>query len=704
MFKYLSITICISILNFSTAQTKYPISKKVDSFTTYFGTKVAEPYQWLENDRSEETEEWVKAQNKLTFSYLDQIPFREPLKKELTDLWNYEKIGIPFKYGESIYFSKNSGLQKHSVTYRKTKNGETEVFLDPNKFSEDGRISMSGISFTKDGSLCSYTTSDGGLDWNNAYIIATDNKNVIIDSVLDIKFSGIDWYKNEGFYYSTYDKNVESKKSSLTNDHKLYYHKLGTPQSQDVLIFSGKEKPIRYVRSLVSEDMRFLIVEAAQNTKTNDLYIKDLNNASSDFIKITANDNYSVEFFDNKGDEIYLVSNENAPKRILLKINFSKIQERKYDTILHDPNYTMSLHKAGGFIYNVYTKDVMNYVAQYDYTGKKIREIKLPGQGSINGFNAEPEDKELYYSFTNTIFPATIYSLDITTGESKVYFSPKINFKASNFVTKQVFYTSKDGTKIPMTLTYRKDMVKNGKNPTILYGYGGFNVSLNPSFSTSVAVWVNHGGVYATANLRGGGEYGDTWHKAGTKLNKKNVFNDFIAAAEYLKSNKYTSTEYLAIKGGSNGGLLVGATITTKPNVCKVALPAVGVLDMLKYHKFTSGAGWAYDYGTSDDNTEMFTYLHSYSPIHNVKSGICYPATMITTGDHDDRVVPSHSFKFAAELQSKNTCKNPSLIRINTNAGHGSGKSTDVVIKEVIDEYSFSLWNMGIKTLKNPLK
>lgn len=705
MIKSLTIFCLLLIFNMTEAQIQYPVTKKVDSFTTYFNTKVAEPYRWLENDRSKETEDWVKEQNKLTFDYLSKIPYRETIKKEMTDIWNYEKIGIPTKYGDYIYFSKNSGLQKHSVTYRKSKNNQQEeVFLDPNKWSSDGRISLAGMSFSKDGSLCSYMTSDGGLDWNNAYIIRTNEKERIIDSVLDIKFSGIDWYKNEGFYYSTYDKNVESKKSSLTNDHKVYYHKLGTPQSQDVLIFQGKEKPIRYSRAEVSEDTRFLIIEAAQNTKTNELYIKDLNNPTSDFVRITENDKYTVSYFDNKGDDLYIVTNENAPKNALLKINFNQIALKKWDTIIPNGDYTLNLRKAGGSIFNVYSIHVNNSVAQYDYTGKKIKDITLPGEGNVNGFSADADDKDLYYSFTNSITPTTLYKMNIASGVSELYFKPNVKFNSENFKTKQVFYKSNDGTIIPMTLTYRKDLVLNGKNPTILYGYGGFKITVNSTFSPSVAVWIQNGGIYAIANIRGGGEYGDNWHKSGTKLNKKNVFNDFIAAAEFLKSEGYTSTEYLAIKGGSNGGLLVGATITTQPNVCQVALPAVGVMDMLKYHKFTSGAGWAYDYGTSDDNAEMFNYLYSYSPVHNVKSGICYPATMVTTGDHDDRVVPSHSFKFAAELQAKNKCTKPSLIRINTNAGHGSGKSTDVLINEITDEFSFSLWNMGIKSLKTSTK
>ncbi|WP_353118743.1 prolyl oligopeptidase family serine peptidase [Myroides odoratus] len=680
------------------ADIQYPETKKGDVVDTYFEVEVADPYRWLEDDRSEETAAWVKAQNEVTNGYLAQIPFRDQLKKQMEEAWNYEKIGAPFKEGKYTYFFKNDGLQNQSILYRKDEAGKEEVFLDPNKFSTDGTTSLGSIDFSEDGSKAAYAISEGGSDWRKVIVIDAETKEVIGDTLVDVKFSGVSWFKNEGFYYSSYDKPEGSELSAKTDQHKLYYHKLGTAQKEDTLIF-GKDQKRRYVGGYVTGDNQYLVITAANSTYGNELYIKDLTKANSPIVTLVNNFDSSSSVLDSKDGKLYIETDFNAPNSRVVTVNAAKPQQANWADFIAETENVLSPTKGGGYIFASYLKDAVSMVKQYDYAGKEIRTIELPGIGTASGFGGKKEDTTLYYSFTNYITPGTIYALDVKDGVSKVYEQPKVKFDATQYESKQVFYTSKDGTKVPMIITYKKGIELNGKNPTMLYAYGGFNISLTPSFSIANAIWLENGGVYAVPNLRGGGEYGKAWHVAGTKMQKQNVFDDFIAAAQYLIDNKYTSSDFLAIKGGSNGGLLVGATMTQRPDLMKVALPAVGVLDMLRYHTFTAGAGWAYDYGTAEDSKEMFEYLKGYSPLHNVKAE-AYPATMVTTGDHDDRVVPAHSFKFAAELQAKNNGHNPMLIRIETNAGHGAGKSIAQQIQEHVDLQAFTLYSMGIKKLK----
>ncbi len=679
----------------------YPETKKVDSVDVYFGTEVKDPYRWLEDDRSEETANWVKAQNEVTFGYLNKIPYRETIRKQLEKIWNYEKIGSPFKEGNYTYYYKNDGLQNQSVLYRKDKDGKEEVFLNPNEFSKDGTTSLGGLSFSEDGSLLAYLISEGGSDWRKLIVIKTENKEIVGDTLVDIKFSGASWNGNEGFYYSSYDKPKGSELSAKTDTHKLYYHKLNTPQKEDKLIFGGiPEQKYRYVSGYVSDDRNYLFISGANSTSGNKLFFKDLRKPNSDFITITDNFENDTQVIDNKGSKFYLLTNLNTPNKRLVSVDASNPKSENWKDVIPETENVLSVSLAGDYIFARYIVDAVSKVKQYDFDGKLVREVELPGVGSAAGFSSKKEEKETYFSFTNYNTPGKIYKMDLASGKYDLYWEPKIDFNSNNYESKQVFYTSKDGTKVPMIITYKKGTKLDGKNPTILYGYGGFNISLTPSFSISNAVWLENGGVYAVANLRGGGEYGKKWHDAGTKMQKQNVFDDFIAAAAYLIAEKYTSSDFLAIHGGSNGGLLVGATMTQRPDLIKVALPAVGVLDMLRYHTFTAGAGWAYDYGTAADSQEMFAYLKAYSPVHNVKEGVQYPATMVTTGDHDDRVVPAHSYKFAAELQSKQSGNNPVLIRIETNAGHGAGTPVSKMIDQAADMQSFILWNMGVKELK----
>lgn len=677
----------------------YPQTPKKDVVDTYFNTKVADPYRWLEDDRSAETAAWVTAQNNVTFAYLDQIPYRDQLKKQLTEKWNYEKIGAPFVEGDFTYYYKNDGLQNQSVLYRKDKSGKEEIFLDPNTFSKDGTTSLADVSFTEDGSLVAYAISEGGSDWRKIIVLNAKDKSVIGETLIDVKFSGISWYKNEGFYYSSYDKPTGSELSAKTDQHKLYYHKLGTSQKTDKLVFGEKYKR-RYVGGYVTNDQKYLVVTAANATSGNELYIQDLTKANSQIQTIVTGFDNDYSIIDSKDGKLYIETNLNAPNKKLMVVKAATLVNKDtWEDLILESDNVLDLSKAGGYFFAHYMKDAVSVVEQFDYTGKFIRKIQLPGLGTASGFGGKKDDKELYYSFTNYITPGTIYKMDIASGKSEIYQQPKVKFNPEDYESKQVFYTSKDGTKVPMMITYKKGTKLDGNNPTMLYAYGGFNISLTPSFSIANAVWLENGGIYAVPNLRGGGEYGKKWHDAGTKMQKQNVFDDFIAAAEYLIKEKYTSNEKLAIRGGSNGGLLVGATMTQRPDLMKVALPAVGVLDMLRYHTFTAGAGWAYDYGTAEDSKEMFNYLKGYSPVHNVKAGVSYPATMVTTGDHDDRVVPAHSFKFAAELQEKNAGNNPMLIRIDVNAGHGAGKSVQQTINENADIQAFALWNMGVEKL-----
>ncbi|WP_372860173.1 prolyl oligopeptidase family protein, partial [Pseudoalteromonas sp.] len=678
----------------------YPETKKGAVVDTYFGETVADPYRWLEDDMSDETAQWVKKQNKLTFSYLEQVPYRDTLKQRLEKLMNYEKISAPFTEGDYTYFYKNDGLQNQYVLYRSKDGGEAEVFLDPNTFSEDGTTSMSGLSFSEDGSLLAYQISEGGSDWRKIIVIDTETKEQVEQALVDVKFSGVSWLANDGFYYSSYDKPEGSELSAKTDQHKVYYHKLGQDQGEDTLVFGDTaEQKHRYVGAKATKDGRFLFISASVSTSGNKLFIKDLTKPDSEFVTVVGNTDSDTSVIDNEGSKLFLVTNLNAPNKKVVTVDASNPQPENWQDFIPETENVLNVTLGGNTFFANYMVDAISKVKQYNKKGELIREISLPGVGTASGFGGKKEQTTLYYSFTNYKTPGTTYSFDVQSGESKVYRKSGIDFNSDNYTSEQVFYTSKDGTKVPMIITYKSDIKLDGSNPTILYGYGGFNISLTPRFSSTTAAWLEQGGVYAVANIRGGGEYGKEWHKAGTQLQKQNVFDDFIAAAQYLQDKKYTSKKRLALRGGSNGGLLVGAVMTQRPDLFQVALPAVGVLDMLRYHTFTAGAGWAYDYGTSDQSKEMFDYLKGYSPIHNVKAGVEYPATMITTGDHDDRVVPSHSFKFAAELQANQAGTNPTLIRIETNAGHGAGTPTSKIIDLYADIYGFTLYNMGIKSL-----
>lgn len=681
----------------------YTETKKVDTVDTYFGTEVKDPYRWLEDDRSEETMDWVKRQNVTTQDYLKNIPFREDLKNRLSKLWNYEKISAPFKEGDYTYFYKNDGLQNQYVIYR-YKTGESpdtaSVFLDPNTFAEDGTISLGGASFSKNGKILAYAISEGGSDWRKILVMDTEKKEIVEDTLIDVKFSGMSWYKNEGFYYSSYDKPKGSELSAKTDQHKLYYHKLGTPQSSDQVIYGGTAaQKHRYVGGSVTEDNRYLLISARNSTSGGKVFLKDLTKPGSPLVTVLDHEESDTYVIDNVGSKLYMVTNLEAPNQKIITVDASDPTPTNWQDFIPETEHVLSPNTGGGYFFAEYMVDAVSQVKQYDYDGKLVREVELPGVGSVGGFGGKKEETSLYYSFTNYKTPGSTYKYDIASGNSELFIKPDIDFNPDNYESKQVFYASKDGTQVPMIITYKKGTELNGKNPTILYAYGGFNISLTPSFSIANAVWMEQGGIYAVPNLRGGGEYGKKWHDAGTKMQKQNVFDDFIAAAEYLMDNNYTSKEYLAIRGGSNGGLLVGATMTQRPDLMQVALPAVGVMDMLRYHTFTAGAGWAYDYGTAQDSKEMFDYLKGYSPVHNVKAGTSYPATMVTTGDHDDRVVPAHSFKFAAELQEKQAGDAPVVIRIETDAGHGAGTPVSKTIEQYADIFGFTLYNMGYEVL-----
>ena len=676
----------------------YPETRKDATVDDYFGTKVKDPYRWLEDDRSAETAAWVKAENKVTNAYLDQIPFRNQLKERLEKLWNYEKTGAPFIEANFTYYFKNNGLQNQSVLYRKDVAGKESVFLDPNTFSKDGTTSLGEYAFSKDGSKLAYSISQGGSDWRKVITMDALTKEVLGDTLVDVKFSGLSWKGNEGFYYSSYEKPKGSELSAKTDQHRLYFHKLGTTQKEDKIIF-GEDQKRRYVGGSVTEDDRYLVITAATSTYGNELYIQDLSKPGSPIVTIVADFNSDNTVMDNDGNQLFIVTDRNAPNKRIVTVDVNNPKPENWKDLIPETTQVLEPATCSGYIFAHYMKDAVSVVKQYDYSGQLLREIQLPGLGSADGFSGKKKDKTVYFKFTNYITPATICALEPHSGKTGVYQKSKAEFKTESYETKQVFYKSKDGTRIPMTITHKKGLKLDGKNPTILYGYGGFNISLTPSFSISNAVWMENGGVFAVPNLRGGGEYGKEWHDAGTKLQKQNVFDDFIAAAEYLIAGKYTSSKFLAICGGSNGGLLVGAVMMQRPDLAKVALPAVGVLDMLRYHTFTAGAGWAYDYGTAQDSKQMFEYLKGYSPLHTVKKGVQYPATMVTTGDHDDRVVPAHSFKFAAELQAKQSGSNPVLIRIDVKAGHGAGKSVAATIQENVDIQAFTLFNMGITQL-----
>ena len=694
--------ICIPALFLSCdVAIKYPETKKVSHSDFYHGIEISDPYRWLEDDMSDETGEWVKNQNKVTSRFLQKIGFRKKLERRIKKLNDYEKIGAPFKEGDYEYFYKNSGLQNHSVVYR-TRIGSSqdpEVFMDPNTFSDDGTVALRGLSFTKDGSLLAYMITEGGSDWRKIIVMNTSTKEVIGDTLKDVKFSGLSWKNNDGFYYSSYDNPSEENKSELsakTQYHKMYYHKLNSTQSEDKLVYGGEKEPNRYVSGGVTEDQNYLQIYAGQNTSGRQLYIKDLITPNSKPVKIQGDYFARADVLYNKKRTFYLFTNIDAPNGRIVSVNLS--EPNIWKDVVPESENVMFASSGGGYLFVRYLVDAKSQIIQYDLNGEIVREIDLPGIGSAYGFNAKEDEKDLYYSFSSYTYPSTIFNYDINSGESNLYRQPEIDFEPSDYVTEQVFYKSKDQTTIPMFITYKKDVNRNGANPTILYGYGGFNISLTPGFNPTNIAWLENGGIYAVANIRGGGEYGKKWHKAGTQMKKQNVFDDFIAAAEYLISENYTSSDYLAIRGGSNGGLLVGAAMIQRPDLFKVAIPAVGVLDMLRYHQFTAGAGWSDDYGTADDSPEMFKYLLKYSPVHALKPDIKYPATLVTTADHDDRVVPAHSFKFAARLQELHEGTN----KLNNNMKNFKFRGFIPAVTKYVNElyadvFSFIWYNMETK-------
>ncbi|MCD4747673.1 MAG: prolyl oligopeptidase family serine peptidase [Bacteroidales bacterium] len=676
----------------------YPVTNKVDHVDDYFGTKVADPYRWLEDDNSEETAEWVKAENAITDAYLAEIPFRENINKRLTEIWDYPKYGVPFKNGKHYFFFKNDGMQNQSVLYIQADlESEPEVFLDPNKLSEDGTVALSSVAISKDGKYLAYSIAKAGSDWNEIYVMEVENKKKLNDEIKWVKFSNIAW-KDEGFYYSRYDEPKQGDKLSGKNEfHKIYYHKLSSAQKNDKLIFENKDYPLRNYVAITTEDEKYLFIIESESTSGNSLYFTDLSTKGHKFKQLAKGFDYEYNLIDNIGKKFLILTNHNASKNQLVLIDPVKPTETEWKVIIPEKEEVLqSVSLTGNRIVAEYIKDAASKAYIYDMTGKYIDELELPCLGTLAGFNSKKNENIAFYSFTSFTFPNTVYKYDINTNKSEIYTKPEIDFNTDNYITRQVFYESKDGTKVPMFIVHKKDIEMNGNNPTYLYGYGGFNINLTPYFSISRLIFLENGGVFALPNIRGGGEYGEDWHKAGTKLQKQNVFDDFIAAAEYLINEKYTSTEKLAISGASNGGLLVGACMTQRPELFRVALPAVGVMDMLRFHKFTIGWAWTTDYGSSEDSTE-FNYLLGYSPLHNLKQGVDYPATLITTADHDDRVVPAHSFKFAATLQEKNKGNNPVLIRIETKAGHGRGKPTSKLIEEYTDIWAFTFYNLGMK-------
>ena len=673
----------------------YPETARGEVVDNYFGTEVPDPYRWLEDDNSEATAAWVAAENAVTEDYLSQIPFRNAIRERLTQLWNYPKEGAPSKHGDWYYYYYNDGLQNQSVLCRTQQPGEAgEVFLDPNTLSEDGTVALSAVSFSKNGRYFAYAAAASGSDWVEIRVMDTETKALTEDRIEWVKFSGAVWAPDsKGFYYSAYDAPKEGVYSAQNQFQKVYYHKLGTPQSDDRLIYEDKAHPLRYFSAWPSEDGKWLFVIASEGTSGTEVLCRK--SSETKFRTLLAGFDHDYAPVDCKEDNLYFVTNEGASNYTLKRIALNA--PAKVETVIpeHEKNLLEGVGTAGGYLFASYLQDAQNQVVQYDYDGRLVREIVLPAIGTVGGFSGEEEDTELYYSLSNYTAPATIYRYDIASGESTLYKSPEVAFDPSLFVTEQVFYPSKDGTQVPMFITRRKDLKLNGENPCLLYGYGGFQINLTPGFNPSALMFVEQGGVYCVANLRGGSEYGEAWHKAGMLENKQNVFDDFIAAAEYLIAQKYTSSERLAINGGSNGGLLVGACEVQRPDLYAVCLPQVGVMDMLRYHKFTIGWGWAVEYGSSD-NEEQFPYIYAYSPLHNIKEGVKYPATLVMTADHDDRVVPAHSFKFAAQMQHCQAGEAPVLIRIESKAGHGAGKPTSKRIDEAADMYAFLFQNIGV--------
>lgn len=682
-----------------TAQKKiYPNAPKDGTVDTYFGVKIPDPFRPLEADRSKETAEWVAAENKITNEYLAKIPFRGKLLKRLKEVADYEKVGAPFKKNGKWYVFKNNGLQNQSVLYQMDElGGALHEFLDPNKLSTDGTVALQGISFSKDGRYMAYVISRSGSDWQEIYVKDVATGELLSDHIEWAKFGGAQWCGN-GFYYSAYDAPEKGKEYSSKNEvHKVYYHKIGTPQGQDVLFYQNPAHPLRfYSVSLNKEETMMFLHESGAGSGIN-LYVRDLRVPDAQFIQMTSNMDLQYSPIETVGDNIYLLTNDGAPRGRVMVADIHKPGFKDWKELIGESKGVLEdVQFADDKLVLTYSQDASTHLYVYSLEGKELNEIKLPTVGRA-GFSGERGQKECFYSFASFTVPGTIYQYDMAQNKSTVYTEPKVKFDLGKYTTEQVFFISKDGTHVPMFLTYRKGLKHNGKNPVLIYGYGGFNISLSPNFSSMRIPFLENGGIYVQVNLRGGSEYGEEWHVAGTKMQKQNVFDDFISAAEWLVTNSFTSKDHIAIMGGSNGGLLVGACMTQRPDLFKVCIPQVGVMDMLRYHKFTIGWNWAPDYGTSEDSKEMFEYLYSYSPLHNLKKGVSYPATLVTTADHDDRVVPAHSFKFAATLQECQGGTAPVLIRIDSKAGHGGGKPLAKQLEEQADIYSFIMWNLGMK-------
>lgn len=699
--KKITAFIAVSIacmMSTSEAQIKYPATKKVNQADNYFGTVIADPYRWLEDDNSDETKAWAKDQNKVTDDYLSKIPYRAAVRKRLEEMWNYTKYSSPFKEGDYYYFYKNDGLQNQSVLYRQIGlQGTPEVFIDPNSMSTDGTIVPGIPSFTKSAKYCAYLLSASGSDWQEAYIMDVKTKQLLPDKLKWIKFSGISWKGDEGFFYSRYPQEDEQHLLSKKNEfHKLCYHQLGTPQAADKIIFEDTNHPLRTITGGLTEDKRFLIVNISEGTSGVELWVKDMI-ADTPFSLLIKGFDSEAEVVDNDAERLLVKTTIDAPNYKLVSIDPKNAAKENWIEIIPAQNKLLeSIGTAGKKLLATYLQNASSRVYQYNYKGNLEKEIKLPGLGTASGFNGKVTDKEIFYSYTSFNTPNTIFRYDINSGNSEVFRKPELTLNPDDYITVQSFFKSKDGAQVPMFITYKKGLQLNGNNPTLIYGYGGFNIPLTPAFNISNAFFLDQGGIYVQVSLRGGNEYGEDWHRAGMLQNKQNVFNDIYGAVQFLIDNKYTNSSKLAIRGGSNGGLLVGACITQHPELFKVAIPQVGVLDMLRYHLFTIGWAWAVEYGRSDKK-EDFENLYKYSPLHNLKKGTTYPATLITTADHDDRVVPAHSFKFAATLQEMNNNSNPTLIRIESKAGHGAGKPTSKVIEEAADIWSFVMWNLGMK-------
>ncbi len=697
--KKILLPVFIALIFFSCNNNKfeYPETKKGDIVDNYFGKDVPDPYRWLENDTSQAVRNWVKKQNEVTFNYLENIPFRNKIKNRLKEVWNYKKVSTPKLKGGNYFYFKNDGLQNHDVLYMKENlQSEEKMVLDPNTFSEDGSISLASYKVSNDGKYIAYAISKSGSDWREIHVKDLEEDTTLEDHLKWVKFSEIAWYK-DGFYYSRYDKPEEKKQHSQVNkNHKVFYHKLGTNQKDDNIVFNKPSHPERNYRAEVSRDEKYLYIYESKSTHGNNIFVKNLKKNDT-FVKLTTSFRYEYDIIGHSGDQLIVHTNYKAPKYKLVRIDVQKKDVGNWLEVIPEKNNVLQkVTVAGDKLITSYMKDAHNKLKVFSQLGEELYEIDLPQLGSVGSISGNPESQKMFYSFSSFTEPKQIWQHNLNSKKTNLYFKPEVDFNSDKYVTKQVFYESKDKTKIPMFLVHKKGLKKNGENPAFLYGYGGFNASLTPRFSKSNIIWLENGGVYALANIRGGGEYGEKWHKQGMKLNKQNVFEDFISAAEYLVDTNYTNKNKIAIHGSSNGGLLIGAVTNQLPELFEVAVPQVGVMDMLRYHKFTIGWAWKDEYGSSQDSLH-FENLYDYSPLHNIKEDTEYPAILAMTSDHDDRVVPAHSYKYIATLQDKYNGDNPTMIRIQTKAGHGAGKATNVAIQEEADMWSFIFKNMDIK-------